>query len=184
MLSWLPLVLALSANSPFADGEATGMLSNRAEILTQLPRAGAPPAFGSYDGFESWVERLMRIGVLEDYTRIWWDARPHPKLGTLEIRVADQPTSLERTELLVTLLRGLVADAPASFADRGDYVQNRRAAARFGLDAELIHPDGEREVSARELARELLGAEPPEPEALAQLGAARPAADLVQRTVA
>src|SRR5947207_334971 len=88
VLSWLPLVLALSANSPFADGEATGMLSNRAEILTQLPRAGAPPAFGSYDGFESWVERLMRIGVLEDYTRIWWDARPHPNLGTLEIRGA------------------------------------------------------------------------------------------------
>ena len=101
VLAWLPVVLALSANSPFADGEATGMLSNRAEILTQLPRAGAPPPFGSYDGFEAWVERLMRIGVLEDYTRIWWDVRPHPHLGTLEIRIADQPTSLERTELLV-----------------------------------------------------------------------------------
>src|SRR5207245_1804258 len=102
--------LALSANSPFIDGEATGMLSNRAEILTQLPRAGAPPAFGSYDGFEAWVERLMRIGVLEDYTRIWWDVRPHPHLGTLEIRIADQPTSLERTELLVPVLRGLGDD--------------------------------------------------------------------------
>jgi carboxylate-amine ligase len=184
VLSWLPVVLALSANSPFADGEATGMLSNRAEILTQLPRAGAPPAFGSYDGFEAWVERLMRIGVLEDYTRIWWDVRPHPHLGTLEIRIADQPTSLERTELLVGVLRGLVADAPPSRTDRGDYVQNRWAAARFGLDAELIHPDGERAVSARELARELLGVEPPEPEALTQLSAALPAADLVARTVA
>jgi carboxylate-amine ligase len=184
VLSWLPVVLALSANSPFADGEATGMLSNRAEILTQLPRAGAPPAFGSYDGFEAWVERLMRIGVLEDYTRIWWDVRPHPHLGTLEIRIADQPTSLERTELLVRVLRGLVADAPTSYTDRGDYVQNRWAAARFGLDAELIHPDGERAVSTRQLARELLGAEPPEPEALIQLSAALPAADLVARTVA
>jgi carboxylate-amine ligase len=122
--------------------------------------------------------------VLEDYTRIWWDIRPHPHLGTLEIRVADQPTSLERTELLVRVLRGLVADAPASRTDRGDYVQNRWSAARFGLDAELIHPDGERAVPARELARELLGAEPPEPEALTQLSAALPAADLVARTVA
>jgi glutamate---cysteine ligase / carboxylate-amine ligase len=184
VLSWLPVVLALSANSPFADGEATGMLSNRAEILTQLPRAGAPPAFGSYDGFEAWVERLMRIGVLEDYTRIWWDVRPHPHLGTLEIRIADQPTSLERTELLVGVLRGLVADAPTSRTDRGDYVQNRWAAARFGLDAELIHPDGESAIPAQELARELLGVEPPEPEALTQLSAALPAADLVARTVA
>jgi glutamate---cysteine ligase / carboxylate-amine ligase len=184
VLSWLPVVLALSANSPFADGETTGMLSNRAEILTQLPRAGAPPAFGSYDGFEAWVERLMRIGVLEDYTRIWWDVRPHPHLGTLEIRIADQPTSLERTEMLVRILRGLVAHAPASRTDRGDYVQNRWAAARFGLDAELIHPDGERAVPARELARDLLGVDPPEPEALTQLSAALPAADLVARTVA
>ena len=184
VLSWLPVVLALSANSPFVDGEATGMLSNRAEILTQLPRAGAPPAFGSYDGFEAWVERLVRIGVLEDYTRIWWDVRPHPHLGTLEIRIADQPTSLERTALVVRVLRDLVAGAPASTADRGDYVQNRWAAARFGLDAELIHPGGERAVLARELARELLGVEPPEPEALTLLSAARPAADLVAQTVA
>ena len=160
------------------------MLSNRAEILTQLPRAGAPPAFGSYDGFEAWVERLVRIGVLEDYTRIWWDVRPHPHLGTLEIRIADQPTLLERTALVVRVLRDLVAGAPTSTADRGDYVQNRWAAARFGLDAELIHPGGERAVLARELARELLGVEPPEPEALTLLGAARPAADLVARTVA
>ena len=184
VLSWLPVVLALSANSPFVDGEATGMLSNRAEILTQLPRAGTPPAFGSYDGFEAWVERLVRIGVLEDYTRIWWDVRPHPHLGTLEIRIADQPTSLERTALVVRVLRDLVAGAPASTADRGDYVQNRWAAARFGLDAELIHPGGERAVLARELARELLGVEPPEPEALTLLSAARPAADLVAQTVA
>jgi glutamate---cysteine ligase / carboxylate-amine ligase len=184
VLPWLPVVLALSVNSPFVDGEATGTLSNRAGILTQLPRAGAPPQFESYDGFETWVERLMRIGVLEDYTRIWWDVRPHPHLGTLEIRIADQPTSLERTALLVELLRGLVANAPASRADRGDYVQNRWTAARYGLDAELIHPDGERALSARELARDLLGAEPPEPEALTQLSASRPAADLVARTVA
>jgi carboxylate-amine ligase len=184
VLSWLPVVLALSVNSPFVDGIANGMLSNRAGVLAELPRGGTPPAFDSYAGWEAWVERLVSLGVMADYTRLWWDIRPHPHFGTLEIRVADQPTSLARTELLVRLLRDLVEHAPARVTPRGDYVQNRVAAASFGLDAELIHPCGDSVVTARELARELLGAEPPEPEALAQLAAgASVAADLVVRTL-
>jgi carboxylate-amine ligase len=184
VLPWLPVVLAVSANSPFVDGEPSGMLSNRAPILAELPRAGAPPAFGSYEGWERWVERLVELGVMADYTRIWWDVRPHPKLGTLEIRIADQPTALDRTELLVRMLRDLVRDAPSSGpADRGDYLQNRWAAASAGLDAVLLHPDGSRTATARELARDVLGSEPPEPEALVQLRAADVAADLVGRTL-
>jgi carboxylate-amine ligase len=183
VLPWLPVVLALSVNSPFIEGRVTGMLSNRASILAELPRGGAPPSFDGYDVWEAWVERLVRLGVMPDYTRVWWDARPHPRLGTLEIRVADQPTSLERTRLIVQLVRDLVADAAPANALRADYLQNRWAASRSGLDALLLHPDGERAVSARELARELLGAEPPEPEAHAQLAADDVAADLVARTV-
>jgi len=183
VLAWLPVVLALSANSPFADGLPTGMLSNRASILAELPRGGAPPAFAGYDAWEEWVERLVRLGVMDDYTRIWWDVRPHPRLGTLEIRIADQPTSVERTALLVRLLRHLVANAATAIADRGDYLYNRWAAAQSGLDAELLHPDGTRTATARELARTLLGADPPEPEARAQLAADDRAADLVARTL-
>jgi glutamate---cysteine ligase / carboxylate-amine ligase len=188
VLPWLPAVLALSANSPFVEGGATGMWSNRAGVLAELPRAGAPPAFGSYAAWEAWVERLTAVGVLRDYTRLWWDVRPNPRFGTLEIRMPDQPTALERTALLVGLLRRLVETAPVHDADparRGDYAQNRWAAARFGLDAELIHPEGDRVATARELARELLGEEPPEPEAARQLevGPERAAADLVERTV-
>jgi carboxylate-amine ligase len=186
VLPWLPVVLALSANSPFVDGVDTGMQSTRAGLLAELPRGGAPPAFGSYSGWEAWVERLVGLGVLEDYTRIWWDVRPHPRLGTLEIRVADQPTALERTALLAQLLRDLVEHASPREAPRGDYIQNRWSAARYGLDAQLIHPDGDRVVEARTLAAELLGAEPPEPEAARQreLGATAAAADLVERTLA
>ena len=185
VLGWLPVVLALSANSPYVDGTANGMLSNRAGVLAELPRGGPPPAFDSYADWEAWVERLVAAGVMEDYTRIWWDVRPHPMLGTLEIRVADQPTSLARTELIVRVLRDLVQFAPPQTTPRGDYAQNRVAAASFGLDAELIHPEGDRVVSARMLARELLGSEPPEPEALAQLAAGDSvAADLVARTLA
>jgi carboxylate-amine ligase len=184
VLGWLPVVLAVSANSPYVDGVANGMLSNRVGVLTELPRAGPPPAFESYADWEAWVERLVAIGVMADYTRIWWDVRPHPTLGTLEIRIADQPTSLSRTELLVRMLRDLVEHAPAQRTPRGDYAQNRVAAASRGLDAELIHPQGDRMVSARDLARELIGSDPPEPEALLQLAAGDSvAADLVARTL-
>ncbi len=193
VLPWLPVVLALSANSPFADGADTGMLSARAAILGELPRAGAPPVFGSYAGFAAWVERLVAAGVIEDETRLWWDVRPNPRFGTLELRIADQPTALERTALLVRALHALVEQAPSHVPDpaaRGDYAQNRWAAARHGLDAVLLHPDGGGAVGARELAAELLGGEPPEPEALRQLevaaraGREAVAADLVARTVA
>jgi glutamate---cysteine ligase / carboxylate-amine ligase len=184
VLGWLPVVLAVSANSPYVDGVANGMLSNRAGVLAELPRGGPPPAFDSYADWQAWVERLVAIGVMADYTRIWWDVRPHPMLGTLEIRIADQPTSLARTELLVRMLRDLVEHAPPQRTPRGDYAQNRVAAASRGLDAELVHPQGDRVVSARDLARELIGSEPPEPEALAQLAAGDSvAADLVARTL-
>jgi glutamate---cysteine ligase / carboxylate-amine ligase len=158
ILPWLPLVLALSANSPYLAGRATGLASNRAEVLAQLPRAGAPPAFGSYAAWETFVERLIELGLADDYTRFWWDARPHPRFGTLEIRMPDQPTSLAVTAGLSALLQALCATEadPATPADRGDYAQNRWAALRFGTAAELIHPDGTRLVRAPELARELL----------------------------
>jgi len=187
VLPWLPVALAVSANSPYVDGVDSGMLSTRASVLAELPRAGAPPAFESFAAWEEWVERMTALGVIEDYTRVWWDVRPNPRFGTLELRIADQPTALERTELLLELLVGLVARVPHREVDasaRGDYLQNRWAAARHGLDAQLIHPDGDRLVAARDLAAELLGAEPPAPEALHQLevGIDEVAADLVERT--
>jgi carboxylate-amine ligase len=143
ILPWLPLVLALSANSPYLAGRVTGLASNRAEVLAQLPRSGAPPVFGSYAGWEAWVERFLGTGVASDYTQLWWDVRPHPRFGTLEIRMPDQPTALDMSAAFIKLLRDLAAwalDDPANAAaDRGVYQQNRWAAARFGPKAELIH---------------------------------------------
>ena len=163
MLPWLPVVLALSVNSPWLAGELTGLASNRAPVLAELPRAGAPPAVGSYSGWESWVERLTRLGVMQDYTRIWWDIRPHPRFGTLEVRMPDQPTDVRLSAAFAALLQALartVLDgedgADPDPARRGDYLQNRWAAARFGPTAELIHPDGDRVARRSELGRELL----------------------------
>jgi carboxylate-amine ligase len=160
ILPWLPLVLALSANSPWFGGELTGMASNRAPVLAELPRAGAPPPFRSYGEWEAWVERLVRIGVLEDYTRVWWDVRPHPALGTLEVRVPDQPTDVRLSAAFAALVQALCATAldgglPGT-ASRPDYAQNRWSAARFGARAKLVHPDGDSFVPAAELAAELL----------------------------
>jgi glutamate---cysteine ligase / carboxylate-amine ligase len=160
ILPWLPVVLALSANSPWFAGELTGMASNRAPILAELPRGGAPPAFASYAEWEAWVERLVAIGVMEDYTRIWWDVRPHPKLGTLEVRAPDQPTDVRLSAAFAALVQAMCAAAldeqlPGKSL-RADYVQNRWAAARFGSRANLIHPDGLSFPTARELAVELL----------------------------
>lgn len=153
ILPWMPLVLALSANSPYLAGRETGLVSNRAEILAQLPRSGAPPAFSSYAEWERWVEAFLATGLASSYTQLWWDVRPHPTFGTLEIRVPDQPTALAVTAAFIALLRDLCAWAlehPASApADRGIYQQNRWAAARFGADAELIR-DGAL-LSVREL---------------------------------
>jgi glutamate---cysteine ligase / carboxylate-amine ligase len=167
VLPWLPLVLALSANSPYLGGRATGLCSARAEILALLPRSGAPPVFASYADWEAFVERLVALGLADEITRVWWDVRPHPRFGTLEVRIPDQPTRLETTASLALLVQAMVrelgADAPA---DRGIYEQNRWAALRFGEKAELVHPDGSRLVGIRELHGELVArvgvdAEPP-----------------------
>jgi carboxylate-amine ligase len=159
LLPWLPVVLALSANSPWFDGELTGLASNRAPVLAELPRTGAPPAFGSYSAWEEWVERMVRLGVIADYTRIWWDIRPHPALGTLEIRMPDQPTDVQRSAAFAHVLQRLsdkLLLEDVREADRADYEYNRWAAARFGPAARLIAPDGERVATASELGRELL----------------------------
>jgi glutamate---cysteine ligase / carboxylate-amine ligase len=197
VLPWLPVVLALSVNSPYLAGEETGMMSNRAEVLAQLPRSGAPPAFRSYDEWEEFVELFGRLEMAAEYTRFWWDIRPHPRFGTLEIRMPDQPTALDRTagfvKILVDLCRAVLdqPQRPHDPAARGLYQQNRWAAARFGLEAELFHPDGEHTAKAGELAAELaeetMDVSATEAERQLEVGRSRGleavCADLVERTL-
>jgi glutamate---cysteine ligase / carboxylate-amine ligase len=161
ILPWLPLVLALSANSPYFEGRETGMLSIRAEVLAFLPRHGAPPPVRSYVEWERFVERMTATGLAGDYTTFWWDVRPHPRFGTLEVRMPDQPTSFERTAAFVRLVRDLCAWAieqpPRAFdpGERGVYDQNRWAASRFGPHGKLVHPDRDEALTVPELLREL-----------------------------
>jgi len=200
ILPWLPVVLALSANSPYFEGRETGMLSIRAEVLGFLPRHGAPPAFRDYGEWERFIERMAATGLANDYTSFWWDVRPHPRFGTLEIRTPDQSTSVERTAALVRLVHALCAWAiesparPFEPAERGIYEQNRWAASRFGPHGKLVHPDRDEALTVAALARELPvsleGLDPETCEADRQLDVGRArglsalCADLVERSVA
>ena len=161
IVPWLPLVLALSANSPWFEGAKTGMLSTRAEVLTLLPRHGAPPRFDSWADWERLVRRMCDAGVIDVYTAIHWDVRPHPRFGTLEVRMPDQPTDVVRSAAFVELVRALCAWAleqpppPADPSSRVVYDQNRFAAARFGPRATLIHPERDAPVRVSDLYEEL-----------------------------
>jgi len=157
VLPWLPVLLAVSANSPYLAGSETGLASTRAEILALLPRSGAPPAFGSYGEWERFAERLVELGLADEWTRIWWDIRPHPRYGTIEVRMPDQPTRVAVAVAFTALVQALVAGAkPGAPADRGVYEQNRWAALRFGAEAELIHPVELTLMSASELLHDLV----------------------------
>ena len=123
VLPWLPAVLALSLNSPWLEGVETGALSNRAARLLELPRGGGPPRLD--DG--GWERAVAEAG---EPTKIWWDVRPHPKLGTLEVRMADQQTDVRRSAALAALVQALcVAAEPRRPLEREAYPELRAAAA-------------------------------------------------------
>ena len=123
-----------------------------------LPRRGRASCLRGLRGLGPLRRSPRRLGLADDLMRLWWDVRPHPRLGTLEIRVPDQPTRLADTAAFAALVQALVAaaDPGAAAADRAVYAQNRWAAARFGAAAGLIHPEEERLAPPGELLAELL----------------------------
>jgi carboxylate-amine ligase len=117
MRKWLPMLIGLSANSPFWHGWDSGLASARTVIAHSLPRTGPPPVFRDYDDYREAVKALVSAGELMDFREIWWDARLQPALGTLEIRVLDAQSSLRDAAGLIALVQCLAiyeAQAPAS----------------------------------------------------------------------
>ena len=161
--TWLPELLAVSANSPFWHGRDTGLASARSKVFDTMPRSGLPPAFASFEEFELLVERAVRSGAFADYTYIWWDLRPHPRLGTIEIRICDAQTRLESVAAIVALTQSLVATLAARYEREGALdlqpvtliAENKWLAARHGLDAELVDLSRDEQRPAREAVREL-----------------------------
>ncbi|HET8529097.1 MAG TPA: glutamate--cysteine ligase [Gaiellaceae bacterium] len=161
--TWLPELLALSANSPFWHGRDSGLHSTRSKVFDAMPRSGLPPAFASFEEFELLVDRGVRTGSFEDYTFIWWDLRPHPRLGTIEVRICDAQTRLENVAVLVALVQSLVATLADRFDRQGVLetqpvtliAENKWRAARYGLDAELVDLSRDEQRPAREALRAL-----------------------------
>jgi len=160
----VPLLLALSANSPFWRAQATGLASARMPIFRGFPRVGIPPYYDGWEDFERRIETMTAAGVIEDYTWMWYDVRPHPNLGTVEVRAMDAQTRVEHTLGLTALIQALVRDlaeghaAGATVAATSDELldANRWLAARNGLDGELVDFPETRRVGTRELARRLV----------------------------
>ena len=142
----LPQLLALSASSPFWRGEPTGLVSSRQMIFSAFPRSGVPPRFASYDAFAEVIGQLERTGCIADYTHIWWDIRPHPRLGTLELRICDAVTRVEDAVALAAYYQGLVKLYSEEFDRRGELpsyhrilvTENKWLAARYGLEAPIM----------------------------------------------
>jgi carboxylate-amine ligase len=160
----LPILLALSANSPFWRGVPTGVMSTRTPIFKTFPRVGVPPRYESWSDFVSRVEFMVEAKAVEDYTFFWWDVRPHPKLGTVEVRVCDAQTRLEHTIALAALVQAMakeLAEHYESGYELGSYPQemleeNKWLAARYGIEGELVDLPQRSRCTGTDLARRLL----------------------------
>ncbi len=144
----LPTFLALSANSPFWQGRDTGLASARTPLFGAFPRVGIPRAFEDYAEYTEAVDLLIRCEAFPDPTFLWWDVRPQPRFGTVEIRIMDSQTSVEETAALAALVQSVSRlELCEGFVSRKLLAlpevlnENRFLAARDGVHARFVDPD-------------------------------------------
>lgn len=144
---YLPLFLALSASSPFFQGQDTGLMSYRTKLFEALPLAGIYDEIGDWNSFLNEITMLQGAGVIESVKDLWWDARPHPVFGTLEIRACDLPVQFADILGLTALIQCFIAclaetDSPVSSCNQQFLRWNKWQAVRYGLDGKFIDPIG------------------------------------------
>ncbi|KQZ25565.1 MULTISPECIES: glutamate--cysteine ligase [Microbacterium] len=146
LAAYLPHLQALSASSPFWAGERTGYASNRALVFQQLPTAGLPWPLQDWSEYESYLDDMVRTGVMADATEVRWDIRPAPRWGTIEVRACDGLSSLPELAAVAALVQVLVEHLSRQM-DEGRSLsrmpawfhrENKWRAARYGLDARVI----------------------------------------------
>lgn len=151
MLDRLPLILALSASSPFWQGLDTGYASHRTMLFQQLPTGGLPPMLADWAEYERTLADMLRAGVIDDLAELRWDVRPSPALGTVEVRVADGAPSVDDLAAVTALIHCLTEEASRAIdaGEEPDHLpswlvrENKLRAARDGLDATaIIDADG------------------------------------------
>lgn len=159
----IPLLLALSANSPFWRADTTGLLSTRTPIFRAFPRVGIPPTYADFADYQRRIEFMQQSGTIEDYTYLWYDVRPHPMFGTVEVRVMDAQTRVEHTLALAALVQAMVKELCEHFESGqplGVYPyemldENKWLAARHGLSGELVDLPSRERVATKALARRI-----------------------------
>jgi glutamate---cysteine ligase / carboxylate-amine ligase len=166
----LPLLLAISANSPFLDGRDSGLHSARSQIFTKsFPRCGIPDAFGSWDAFASYIDFLVQTRSIVEYTQVWWSVRPHFSFGTVEVRICDAQMTAAESEALAGLIVACVAQAARDVDDGVPFTdlprrlieENFWRAIRHGLDGDLLDLErGESYPAAEALDRLLTWSAP------------------------
>lgn len=156
---YLPIFLALSASSPYWEAHDTGLASARSKVFEALPTAGLPPHLDDWADFERFMHTLVHAEAIKTIREVWWDIRPHPDFGTVELRICDAMPTLRETIALASLAQCLVAqfdrqlDAGDELPVPRDWVmrQNKWLAARYGIDADLIVDEAGARVPTREL---------------------------------
>jgi carboxylate-amine ligase len=155
----LPLLQALTANSPFREGEDTGLASARAAVVKSYPRFEMPRAFRDYEDFRRVADQLIQAAGVSDYTYLWWDLRPHPNLGTVEVRGMDVQSDVVDNVAIAALVQALAAKEIESPSvpglTREALEESYFQAGRHGLEARLMTGD-ETAEPAREVARRVL----------------------------
>jgi glutamate---cysteine ligase / carboxylate-amine ligase len=161
----LPLLLAVSASSPFLDGRDSGLHTARTQIFTRnFPRCGVPDAFGSWKAFADYIDFLVRTQSIVEYTQVWWSVRPHFAFGTVEVRICDAQPTANESEGLAALIVACVAqaarevDAGVPFVDLPGRMieENVWRAVRYGLDGELLDLERGETYPAQETVERLL----------------------------
>jgi len=161
----LPLLLAVSASSPYLDGRDSGLHSARTQSFTRnFPRCGVPDHFGGWDAFAAYIDFLVRTNSIAEYTQVWWSVRPHVGFGTAEVRICDAQITAAESEAVAGLIVACVAQAARDHDDGVpmDVVaprlveENLWRAIRHGLDGRLIDLSRGEEYPAAEAAPRLL----------------------------
>jgi carboxylate-amine ligase len=154
----LPLLLAISANSPYLDGRDTGLHSARTQSFTKsFPRCGVPDAFGGWNAYREYIELLYRTRSIVEFTQVWWSVRPHFSFGTVEVRICDAQATAQESDALAALMVACIAQAVRDVDEGVPFVdppprlveENMWRAIRYGLDGRLIDLGRGEEYPAR-----------------------------------
>jgi glutamate---cysteine ligase / carboxylate-amine ligase len=162
----LPLLLAVSANSPFIDGRDSGLHSARTQCFTRnFPRCGIPDAFGGWAAYRDYIQFLSHTSSIVEFTQVWWSVRPHFAFGTVEVRICDAQANGAESEALAALIVACVAQAARDVDERVPFSdppprlieENMWRAIRYGLDGKMIDLQRAEEYAAAEIVERLAG---------------------------